>query len=691
MRVSFIILLTFLSFSAFGQTFKQYVKAGDKSMAERDYYAAMIYFQDAAEIKEDNAGIQYKCGEAARQFFSYDISEIHFEKAKKIAGKGELPLLNLYLADVKQTLGKYDEAAELYKAYFDAGIGDEMNMELAEMGQVSCDWAKEQKRNAEIMTRAMEKTINSRYSEFAGSWKNKELYFSSLKFKDETVKEDRKISKALSTEYEDERGKSLRIKGIPEGTNIGNTTFDDKGNMYFTVCDYVDAAYLRCDIYYAEHDGKRWISEKLGKPINQKESTQTQPAWSNHKDWKGLFFSSNRAEGKGGMDIWFAKHKGADVFEEPINIAGVNTPFNEITPSFDKGRSEAKLYFSSDGYVGFGKYDIYESKHDGKNWATAKNMGMPINSGYNDVYFWRNSKLDKALLASNRLESRQMIKGESACCNDLYTVTFLNKDPEPETTPEPEPEPEIVVIEKPQPKPIPTPKPTPKPVPTPKPTPAIVTTPKPVPTPKPIPKPTPKPIPVRTVVTLQSLLPLKVYFDNDEPDKRTYKTRTIKSYSQSYNEYILRESVFYDKYVEGLPLEYRAEAMANLVRFFNNDVRKGNADLQTASFMILSNLESGKNITIEVKGYTSPRAKSTYNQNLAQRRTSSLLNHFNQFLDGAFISYIQSGQLRIIELPIGETTAPTNISDSLADEKNSIYSPEASKERRAEVVAVKVE
>lgn len=683
MRISFTIFLFLLSFQAIGQTFKQYVKAGDKSMEARDYYSAMIYFQNAAEIKEDNAGIQYKCGEAARQFFAYETSEIHFEKAKKLAIKGELPLLNLYLADVKQTLGKYDEAAELYKAYFDAGIGDEMNMELADMGQESCNWAKDQQRDPEILTRALDKTINSRYSEFGGLWKNKELYFASLKFKDETVKEDRKISKILSTEFEDERGRSVRIKGIPEGTNIGNTTFDDKGNMYFTVCEYVDVINLRCDIYYAEHDGKRWLSEKLESPINNADYTQTQPAWSNHKDWKGLFFSSDRPEGKGGMDIWFAKHRGADVFEEPVNITAVNTPFNEITPSFDKGRADAKLYFSSDGYIGFGKYDIYESKHNGTEWSSPKNMGMPINSGYNDIYFWRNSKLDKALLASNRLESRQMIKGESACCNDLYSITFLNKEPEPKPEPDPipEPEPEVAVIEKPQMRPVPTPQPTPIPKPMPQPSP------KPIPTPKPI----TKPEPVKTTVTLQNLLPIAVYFDNDEPDKRTYNTRTIKSYSQSYNEYILRESVFYDKYVEDLPLEYRAEALANLVGFFNNDVRKGYADLQTASFMILGSLESGERITIEVKGYTSPRAKSTYNQNLAQRRTSSLLNHFNEFSDKVFLPYIQSGQLRIIELPIGETTAPSNISDSLTDEKNSIYSPEASRERRAEIIAVKVE
>ena len=187
------------------------------------------------------------------------------------------------------------------------------------------------------------------------------------------------------------------------------------------------------------------------------------------------------------------------------------------------------------------------------------------------------------------------------------------------------------------------------------------------------------------------MLPIKVYFDNDEPDKRTNRTRTIKSYMKSYNEYILRESVFYDKYVEGLAPEQRSEAQSRLMQFFNNDVRKGYSDLQTVSYMILSRLESGKNITVEVKGYTSPRAKSAYNQNLAQRRTSSLLNHFNGFLSGSFLPFIQSGQLKIIELPIGEITAPAGISDSLSDEKNSIYSPEASLERRAEVVAVKIE
>lgn len=677
MRIVIIIFLSILSFQAFSQSFKQYVRAGDKSLAAKDYYSAMRYYQNALEIKEDNIALHYKAGTAARAFFAYTIAESHFDKVKKSSQKAEFPLLDFYMADVKQTLGKYDEAAVLYESYYNAGIGSEVNLETAEMGKSSCEWAMKQKVNKDAEIRLLDKTINSKFSEFGGSWQGNDLVYSSLKYKDESVSEDRRIAKTLSTDNEKTRAKTLRIKGIPEFQNVANATFDETGEtMYFTVCEYINTVDLRCDIYYAKNDGKRWISEKLESPVNLEEYTQTQPAWSNHENWEGLFFSSDRPEGKGGMDIWFAKFKGGNVFEEPINVSGINTPFNEITPGFDLSSDDVKLYFSSDGYISFGKYDVYQSDFDGEEWSSPENMGLPVNSGYNDVYFWKNAEDNKALVSSNRPESKSMLKDDPACCNDLYAIS-LPKEEKPRPEPKPEPEPEIIVeIDK-------TPKPESKPIPT------TITI---IPTSEPEPKPTPITVPTKTtVITMQNMLPLKVYFDNDEPDKRTNRTRTIKSYSKSYNEYILRESVFYDKYVEGLPPEQRSEAMSRLMEFFNNNVRKGYADLQTVSYMVLNKLESGKKITIEVKGFTSPRAKSAYNHNLAQRRTSSLLNHFNEFLGGSFLPFIQSGQLRIVELPLGETTAPAGISDSLSDEKNSIYSPEASLERRAEVVAVKVE
>ncbi len=687
--LTIILFLSTLSIVS-GQTFKQYVKAADKSMVKKDYYSAMRYYQDAMSIKDTDAELHYKCADAARQFFAFSIADAHFAKASEMAGENEFPLLDFYWAEVKQTLGDYTKAAELYDAYFTKGIGSEMNLEKADMERRACEWAAGQSPDPDTQIERLSKKINSKFSEFAGSWQQDTLVFASLKFKDESVPEDRRVSKILySTDTETQRGKSVRISGIPENKNIANATFDRETNtMYFTICNYINTVDLHCDIYRSIHNGRKWIAEKLPEIINMEGYTHTQPAWSNIEGWKGLFFTSDRPEGRGGLDVWFAKHRSADAFDEPINITKINTPFNDITPSVDNTSATPVLYFSSDGLIGFGNYDVYYSTWNGNAWATPINMGMPVNTGYNDVYFWMDSKMEKAVVSSNRPESESMLKEDPACCNDLYDLKFLEKELlVVNETPKSEPEPELVPTPQPEPKPIPKPVlvPTPKSEPTrPAPEPVVVTTPEPVVRPQPV------PVPTRTV-SISTILPVKVYFDNDEPDKRTTRTRTIKSYAQSYNEYLYREPVFYERYGEKLPSSEKSEVVSRLSDFFNNDVRKGYSDLQLLSSLVLEQLSLGKNVTIEVKGFTSPRAKTKYNEYLAQRRTSSLLNFFKAYQNKVFATYLASGKLKIVELPIGEITAPAGISDVLEDERNSIYSPEASRERRAEVVAVKIE
>ena len=49
-------------------------------MEQKDYYAAMVYFKNALEIKENDAEVMYKYAEMARQFHAYDIAEIYYLK-----------------------------------------------------------------------------------------------------------------------------------------------------------------------------------------------------------------------------------------------------------------------------------------------------------------------------------------------------------------------------------------------------------------------------------------------------------------------------------------------------------------------------------------------------------------------------------------------------------------------------------
>ena len=77
-----------------------------------------------------------------------------------------------------------------------------------------------------------------------------------------------------------------------------------------------------------------------------------------------------------------------------------------------------------------------------------------------------------------------------------------------------------------------------------------------------------------------------------------------------------------------------------------------------------------------------------YNKNLSKRRISSVKNYLNQYEGSILLKYIKSGQLKLVELPFGETKSSTHISDDLKDRRNSIFSPSASSERRVEIVQI---
>ena len=131
------------------------------------------------------------------------------------------------------------------------------------------------------------------------------------------------------------------------------------------------------------------------------------------------------------------------------------------------------------------------------------------------------------------------------------------------------------------------------------------------------------------------------------------------------------------------------QAENNLIHFFDNKVQKGYDHLFLFSNILLKRLNDGDQVEIFLKGFTSPRAKTDYNLYLSKRRISCVRNHFKTYADGIFQTYLKSGQLIISEKPFGETTASQGISDDLDDQRNSIYSVEASVERRVEIVEIK--
>jgi len=189
---------------------------------------------------------------------------------------------------------------------------------------------------------------------------------------------------------------------------------------------------------------------------------------------------------------------------------------------------------------------------------------------------------------------------------------------------------------------------------------------------------------------LNAYLPIKLYFDNDEPDKRTMATTTKRQYQPTYIDYFRRKKEFIDIFTAPLSGADKQEAADSLDAFFERDVRTAGWNrLFAFSEALYAMMERGDSIVLTLKGFASPRAASKYNLALTSRRVSSVHNHFNEFDGGIYKRFVDNGQLVIELAPMGELPAP-GVSDVINDPRRSVFSVGASRQRRLEIIGVEV-
>lgn len=139
-------------------------------------------------------------------------------------------------------------------------------------------------------------------------------------------------------------------------------------------------------------------------------------------DNKKLFFVSDRPDGYGGTDIYVALKNKRGEWSEVINLGPtINTPRDEEDVFVSANGQH--LYFSSNGHAGMGDLDIYRSAFDSVSmkWSDPLNLGYPVNSVENDIYFVLTGDEKIAYISSLRTDS----KGEQ----DIYRVDLSNWKP----------------------------------------------------------------------------------------------------------------------------------------------------------------------------------------------------------------------------------------------------------------------
>ncbi|BDS10032.1 hypothetical protein [Aureispira anguillae] len=668
-----------------GQNLKAYEKAADDAFAKQEYYNAMHYYDIVLKSKK-TSGIYYKYAESCRLSYAYQAAEEAYKKVIDSKDKGRYPMLEYYYGLTLKHNAKYSEAKRAFKYFLDRYKKDNFYKAKAAQEMKSCDFAKQLVKRPipenELEITHLSEQVNTKYSDFGAHEIEGELYYSSLRFDRKREKGEKKekdlhkrlVAKLLSTpDHEKEKGKEVENLNLPYEHSANSALSHDGKYVYFTRCSGKRTDSLRCEIYRSEKlDNGKWSApERLPNPINSNTATTTHPnlAWDNTSNSEWLYFSSNRAGGQGGMDIWRVELKEDLAASEPYNLGNViNSKDAEVTPFYDNKND--RLYFASRWHLGLGGYDIFysEAKPHGE-WGAPVNLGIPFNSAANDLYFVINENDTTGYIASNRDGSRSLTK--EACCNDIYHYAYLKTLP-PDT-------PDVVQIDTPDVvvvPPVDTPDIVEVPVDTP---PDVVTVPVDTPT-------TIVEVPTTDVVKeLDDLLPLSLYFHNDEPDSNVSVKFTNTPYEKSYAYYTSLIEDYKAEYSNQFNPERAAVEQGIVQQFFDDKVRGEYNRTQEFFDKLLVVLEKGAKLKLYIRGYTSPKAEKSYNVALASRRVASLRSFMMRYKGEAFKQYVDNKSLIIKEAILGESAVPRGVSDDHKDPANSIYSVAASQERKAEI------
>jgi tetratricopeptide (TPR) repeat protein len=635
-RLYLVVLFLALGFSVLGQSeIKKYLAFAKEKYQSGDYIHSLQYYEKALKIDSSAVNILWDYALALKAYKDYRKAEYYFGDVFDREGGQLYPESLLYYGLMLKHNEKYDKAVDVFKKAKKVYRSDRRGYLYLKSRQElsSCLWAKNAVTDtSDLIFEHLPEHINSSDAEFAHRLENNKLIFSSLRAdsigqKGEVYAATYK-TRLFWAEVDEEIAEPERIEDLAkEAYNTGNGSFSlDKKRFYFSKCETNNYNYT-CKIMVANFEnGKFSDIDELGEIVNEVGANTTMPHIAKMDEEEVLFYASNREGGKGGMDIWYSSIKKGNQYGRPRNIKRINTMDNELSPFFDDHTNT--LYFSSSWHEGFGGYDVFRSEYDDV-FKAPENLGQPINSAANDLYYFKTSSGDSSFVSSNRFGTNY--SKNPTCCSDIFLARKPIDPPPPSIT--------------------------------------------------------------ETLEELNKRLPVTLYFHNDVPNPKTRDSTTNVNYIDAYNDYTAMMDKYKKEYASGLSGESAADAKDDIEDFFLEYVDQGVKDLALFRDLLFAELEKGRKFRLEVKGFASPLAKTDYNVNLTKRRIGSLINYLKAYDDGKFLPFFEGthengGLLEVVEIPFGEYEAATLTSDNPNDVKNSIYSRAAAIERKIEIQSI---
>jgi len=448
-----LLLICLLSTGAQAQYVTNNKRVADVYFQNKDYYAAAEYYKKALNISSDTTGfvvpyafeVKMKKESPKRAEYEYCVYQLanSLRLYKDFRGAEAWYAISRNFSDPKYTLSlfyygesqrsnqKFNDAITSFKDFLSKYKTNDSYTEKAKIEIASCNFALYEMRYPRLYRFSkLLNQINDQGSNYAPLLLNNNFYFTSSrpvavgnktetirdsKMKTKVVKSENPFVNAIYSASGNPQRASTTVKkvGTPEkGKEFAAPAFSPNGRvMYLTIWN--GAANKKIyQVNVSKGNGDVWSAPKmLGTEVNIEGFNSMQPFVT--KDGKYLIFSSDRPGGLGKFDLWYCRIRSDGTLSEASNMGNaINSKENDEAAYYNTRTK--KLLFSSDGRVGMGGLDFYESSGDFGSWSEPRNVGYPFNSSKDDIYFTPSDSEDsEGYISSDR---------ESVCCLEIFRV-----------------------------------------------------------------------------------------------------------------------------------------------------------------------------------------------------------------------------------------------------------------------------
>ncbi|MCI5057992.1 MAG: OmpA family protein [Flavobacteriales bacterium] len=437
MRIVLLFFSLLIVASLFGQNddssveFKKGFAKATNFMFDGNFDAALSELMSLKKLDDKNSNINFQIGychlqppidaDNAIRFFNLALKDTTRDYVEGAFQERKAPMEMIkYLADAYHLDYKFDSAIIYYEIFLkelDAEAYVQKN-EIKEKIKM-CNTAKAMVSSPVNMDiKNLGKIINSKYDDYEAVVNADEsilIFTSKRKGTGELIDDQGKYYEDVYISFKDVNDKWTEPKPISSSIN----TNDHEASIWLSVDGQELIIYKydldgQGDLYKSRIiDGEWTVPEKLGSDIN---TTNWEGHASISTDHEYLYFSSDRPGGYGGKDIYFCKKLPTGEWALAQNAGpDINTAQNEDAPFFHP--DGLTLFFSSEGHGSMGGFDVFFSERiEDKTWSTPINIGYPVNSPGDDIYFYPTADGKRAYYSS--------LHRDGMGDQDIYLVSF---------------------------------------------------------------------------------------------------------------------------------------------------------------------------------------------------------------------------------------------------------------------------